>query len=113
VLDCRARNLATAGRFAGPDRRAAVARLNAEIECISRVVVHPMFRGAGLAVRLVRHVLATAPVRYVEALAAMGAIHPFFASAGMADHGRHAGRRSEYSYYLAVTHAHETSSQED
>ncbi|MFP4052543.1 MAG: ATP-binding cassette domain-containing protein [Phycisphaerae bacterium] len=113
VLDCRARNAVTTGRFAGPDRKAAVARLNAEMECISRVVVHPIFRGAGLAVRLVRHVLDTAPTRYVEALAAMGAIHPFFAIAGMTDHGRHPGRRGEYSYYLADTHANATPPQED
>ncbi|MCD6304231.1 MAG: AAA family ATPase [Planctomycetes bacterium] len=79
----RGRNLATGGRYAGPDRAAALRRLNAEIECISRVVVHPTFRGLGLAVRLVRHALATAETPLVEALAAMGRLHPFFERAGM------------------------------
>lgn len=100
VLQCRGRNEATGGRYCGCDRKAAVARLNAEMECISRVVVHPMVRGAHLAVRLVKHVLKTAGTPRVEALAAMGAVHPFFRLAGMSDHGRFAGRRGEYSYYL-------------
>jgi hypothetical protein len=55
---------------------------------ISRVIVHPMFRGTGLAVRLVRHVLEHAETRYVEALAAMGRVNPFFKRAGMAEFDR-------------------------
>ena len=66
---------------AGP--LAWISRLNAELECISRVIVHPAFRGGGLAVRLVRHALADARTPMVEALAAMGAVHPFFELAGM------------------------------
>jgi len=57
--------------------------LNEELECISRVVVHPMFRGCGLAVKLVRRAIAAAETPMVEALAAMGAVHPFFEKAGM------------------------------
>lgn len=79
----RGRNLATGGRYAGPDRRAALDLLNREVECISRVIVHPTFRGCGLAVGLVRHALATAETPMVEALAAMGRVHPFFELAGM------------------------------
>jgi len=92
----RGRNRATAGRYAGPDRAAALALLNREVECISRVVVHPVYRGCGLAVRLVRHALATARAPLVEALAAMGAVHPFFELAGMTPHAvgpdRHVAR---------------------
>jgi len=83
VINVRGRNRAFAGRYSGPDRQAAVARLNAEVECISRVVVHPAFRGAGLAVAMVRHALERAETSRVEALAAMGAVHPFFERAGM------------------------------
>lgn len=79
----RGRNLATGARYAGPDRAAALELLNAEMECISRVIVHPTYRGCGLAVRLVRHALATARTPLIEALAAMGRIHPFFERAGM------------------------------
>lgn len=100
VLRCRGRNVATGGRYIGPNRRRAVRRLNDEIECISRVVVHPIYRGCGLAVRLTRHALRHAATPFVEALAAMGAVHPFFELAGMTCHG-HFGEGSGYRYYLS------------
>ncbi len=84
VLYCRGRNLVSAGRYHRGNRRAAIARLNAEVECISRVVVHPLYRGMGLARQLVRHVVRTSPVSLVESLAVMGRVHPFFEQAGMA-----------------------------
>ena len=83
LLTVRGRNIATAGRYSGADRREATRRLNREVECISRVIVHPTYRGSGLAERLVRHALATAQTPLVEALAAMGRVHPFFEKAGM------------------------------
>jgi len=83
LMNVRGRNVATGGRYAGRDRREAIARLNREMECISRVVVHPTVRGRGLAERLVLHALATAQTPMVEALAAMGRVHPFFERAGM------------------------------
>lgn len=88
-LSCRMRDHATDDRYAGirsPRQRAAV--LNAELRCISRVVVHPAWRGTGLAVRLVRHALHTATTPLTEALAAMGHVHPFFARAGMTAYHR-------------------------
>ena len=56
---------------------------NAHVRTISRVVVHPQFRGVGLASELVRRIIAECPTRYVEALAVMGRGHPFFEKAGM------------------------------
>ena len=105
VLCCRGRNVATRGRYTSKraGQRAAIARLNAELECISRVVVHPMYRSTGLAVRLVRHALAHAQTPLVEALAVMGAMHPFFERARMLPFGRFAGREKRYCYYLAYT----------
>lgn len=102
VLQCRGRNVATGGRYVGPDRRASTGLLNAEIECISRVIVHPIYRGCGLAVRLVRHALHAATAPLVEALATMGAIHPFFELGGMNAFGRFPGRSLNYNYYLAA-----------
>lgn len=63
-----------------PDRHRWV---NANLRTISRVIVHPTFRSLGLAVRLVRHILANYPTRYIEALALMGHLHPLFEQAGM------------------------------
>jgi GNAT superfamily N-acetyltransferase len=89
ALSCALRNAALADRHAGWSDRAAAARLlNAEVRCISRVVVHPQWRGLGLAVRLVRRALATMTTPYTEALAAMGRVHPFFELAGMTAYHR-------------------------
>jgi GNAT superfamily N-acetyltransferase len=100
AIRCRGRNLALPGRYVGRDCRASLALLNAEVECISRVVVHPVYRGCGLAVALVRHALATAETPLVEALAVMGGVHPLFARAGMQHIGRFSGGR-RYHYFVA------------
>ena len=57
--------------------------VNANVRTISRVIVHPQFRSLGVAVALVRRVLSECPTRYVEAVAAMGEVHPLFERAGM------------------------------
>lgn len=57
--------------------------LNANIRCISRVIVDPRYRGVGLAAKLVGQTLPLAGVPIVEAIAAMGQVNPFFEKAGM------------------------------
>jgi N-acetylglutamate synthase-like GNAT family acetyltransferase len=57
--------------------------VNRHVRTISRVIVHPQFRALGIASQLVRRILQDCPTRYVEAVAAMGAVHPFFERAGM------------------------------
>lgn len=74
------------GRYLpGSDRmKAHVAQaINKEVETISRVVVHPTFRGIGLGVKLIRETLKLRTTRFVEMSAAMGRINPFAAKAGM------------------------------
>ena len=89
ALSCSLRDHATAGRYVGWADRASAARLlNDEVRCISRVVVHPQWRGLGLAVRLVRAALETMTTPCTEALAAMGRVHPFFRRAGMTEYRR-------------------------
>ena len=89
ALGCALRRMALPGVFDLKDRSLAAAKLNRDMRTISRVIVHPMFRSArGLAVRLVRHVLENAQTPYVEALAAMGRVHPFFRKAGMREFDR-------------------------
>lgn len=89
TLSCAARDLALGHRYGPPltpAQRGAL--LSREMRCLSRVVVHPTYRGVGLAVRLVRHALATAPTPFTEAMAAMGRVHPFFERAGMTRYDR-------------------------
>lgn len=89
ALSCASRDKALHGRYRDWSNRTMAARLlNREMRCISRVVVHPQYRGLGLAVAMVRHALQTAETRYTEALAAMGAVHPFFRLAGMREYRR-------------------------
>ncbi len=90
VLGCRMRDWALGGRYGGvQDRRQRATLVNREVRCISRVVVHPQWRGLGVAVRLVGATLAAAATVYTEAMAAMGRVHPFFERAGMTAYRRH------------------------
>ncbi len=87
VRNCAARNAVFGDRYAGGGRGARGSRwLSDQVRCISRVIVHPRWRGLGLAARLVQWALATRTTPVVEALAAMGAIHPFLERAGMTRH---------------------------
>lgn len=57
--------------------------LNRDFITISRVVIHPKYRGVGLAVRLVKETLPKVGYKYVEALVVMAKYNPFFKKAGM------------------------------
>jgi GNAT superfamily N-acetyltransferase len=88
-LSCKMRNWALNDRYGSwlaPRQRATL--LNRELRVISRVVVHPCWRGLGLAVRMVRTALAEPTTIYTEALAAMGRVNPFFERSGMTAYHR-------------------------
>ncbi|MCS7117249.1 MAG: ATP-binding cassette domain-containing protein [Thaumarchaeota archaeon] len=57
--------------------------LNDHFVRISRVVVHPKFRGIGLGVELVKRTMPLVGKPYVETLAVMARYNPFFERAGM------------------------------
>ena len=82
-LNSAARDAATGGCFAGLSKAEKLARLNACVRRISRVIIEPRYRGLGLAARLVRDTLPLAGTALVEASASMGHWHPFFERAGM------------------------------
>jgi len=82
-LNCAARRAATGEMFRGHSKRDTLAWLNANVRRISRVIVEPRYRGLGLVVRLVRQTLPLAGTAWVEAVATMGAVNPFFERAGM------------------------------
>jgi ABC-type transport system involved in cytochrome c biogenesis ATPase subunit/GNAT superfamily N-acetyltransferase len=64
--------------------------INEEITRISRVVIHPKFRGIGLGELLVRETLPKVAAKVIEVLAVMARYNPFFERAGMlrVDYGR-------------------------
>jgi ABC-type lipoprotein export system ATPase subunit len=78
MLELSLRNRVTGGRFVRQGER-----LNREVRVLKRLVIHPDVRGCGLGHWLVRRTLPLAGTRFVECLAAMGAINPVFEKAGM------------------------------
>ena len=57
--------------------------INEEIARISRVVIHPKFRGIGLGAFLVKETMSKVNAKVIEALAVMARYNPFFEKAGM------------------------------
>jgi GNAT superfamily N-acetyltransferase len=94
-LSLAARNRATGGRYRVGRNLAAGRLVNEELRIVSRVVIAPNWRGLGLAKRLVAETLPRVGTPYVEALAAMGRVHPFFEQAGMTAYASPAPAGSE------------------
>ena len=77
------RNTVTGGYFSGLSRGAGLSLLNEHVQCISRVIIDPQYRGLGLASRLVKETMPLTGAAMVEASSVMGCFHPFFKRAGM------------------------------
>lgn len=56
--------------------------LNRQLVMLSRVVLHPTYRGAGLAAAFVQAACRACRWPWIETLAEMGHLHPFFEHAG-------------------------------
>ena len=80
-----------------PDSRQLAPFVNRHLRTISRVIVHPQFRGIGLASLLIRATCALTDTPFVEAIARMGASHPLFQRGGMT---RHPTLPREAAYFL-------------
>lgn len=63
--------------------RARALSANSLVRTISRVIIHPQWRGTGLAVRLVREYLNAPDTPLTETVASMAQFCPFFHAAGM------------------------------
>ena len=87
-LGCQLRDEATGFRYRKLSPHSSAVMINREFRTIARVVIHPQWRGLGLAVRLVKHALSNPETIYTEALAAMGHVHPFFERSGMIRYDR-------------------------
>jgi ABC-type lipoprotein export system ATPase subunit len=85
VFTTPAASLTLRTRFFGltnPRSRVALAALNEQLWLLARVVLHPTYRGAGIAAGFVRQACRSCPVPWVETLTAMGHANPFFERAG-------------------------------
>lgn len=85
-LQVAARNkvFGTRYRFVSKETRSlATARINNEIDRVSRTVIHPTFRGMGLAQKLFRTTMPLRRMRVIEASATMAAINPYHERCGM------------------------------
>ena len=56
--------------------------LNRQLWLLQRVVLHPTYRGAGIAAAFVRRACELCPVPWIETLSAMARANPFFERAG-------------------------------
>jgi len=65
-----------------PRSSVALSALNRQLWLLSRVVLHPTYRGAGIAAAFVRRACRSCPVDWIETLTAMGQANPFFERAG-------------------------------
>ena len=81
ALNCRAREAAL--QLGRVPKEWKWAYLNRHLRTISRVIVHPQYRGIGLSSAVVRFMLQQAPTRYVESISRLAAHHPLFERAGM------------------------------
>jgi hypothetical protein len=78
------RNIATGGLFTQLGSSSVNLQLiNQNIRTISRVVIEPRYRALGLAYELVQKTMPMLKMAYIEALAVMGKVNPFFEKAGM------------------------------
>lgn len=108
VFSAPAASLTLRSRFFGlDDPRAPVAlsALNEQMWALQRVVLHPTYRGAGIASLFVRRACAACPVDWIETLTAMGRANPFFECAGFLKVGTigRNGRKGQFGPGSAAT----------
>jgi ABC-type ATPase with predicted acetyltransferase domain len=68
--------------------------MNRNIWLLQRVVLHPSYRGAGMASAFIRRACELCPVPFVETLSAMARVNPVFEKAGFTRVGTVPGKRS-------------------
>jgi ABC-type ATPase with predicted acetyltransferase domain len=105
VANLRLRNkfFGLSGRMNGD----TLAALTKQLWVLARVVIHPTYRGAGIAAAFVKRACELCRVPWIEALAAMGRANPFFEKAGFkkvgvirkSEPGRVSARRNEQDQY--------------
>ena len=117
VFSAPAAALALRSRYFGltnPRSSVALAALNRQLWLLSRVVLHPTYRGAGIGAEFVRWACETCPVKWIETLSAMGRASPFFERAGftrvgVVERSTHSRERSGVCQFAGPTRCVSTS----
>jgi len=103
ALRHRSRFFGLSGRWS----RVKLQALNKQLVTLSRVVLHPTYRGAGLAAKFIHASCRSCPSPWIEALAEMGHINPFFERAGFVRvgvTGPHTASRASHSALYGARH---------
>lgn len=79
--------------LSGKWTRLGLQSLNRQLVVLSRVVLHPAYRGAGLGAEFVRRSCRACPYPWIETLAEMGHLNPVFERAGFERVGTSSPRR--------------------
>jgi len=85
VFGPSAMSLGPRNRFFGLSGRwtkTGLSAMNKQLVCLQRVVLHPAYRGAGLAAQFVKRCCEALEWPWIESLAEMGRINPFLEKAG-------------------------------
>ena len=85
VFAAPAASLSLRTRYFGlfdPRSPVSLAALNEQLWLLQRVVLHPSYRGAGIASWFVRRACESCAIDWIETLTAMGRANPFFERAG-------------------------------
>ena len=85
VFSAPAASLALRSRYFGlknPRSGLALQSMNAQLWLLQRVVLHPTYRGAGIAADFIRRACELCDIDWIETLSAMGHANPFFERAG-------------------------------
>lgn len=69
---------------------------------LSRVVLHPTYRGAGLAADFIRRSCESCPWPWIETLTEMGHVHPFFEKAGFVRVGSSSSPKKSRAAHSAI-----------
>jgi hypothetical protein len=97
-LQQRSRFFGLSGRWSSWQLKA----LNAQVAMLSRVVLHPTYRGAGLAAQFIRRSCESCPWPWIETLTEMGHVHPFFEKAGFVRVGASKSRKQSQEAHSAI-----------
>jgi len=81
-LALKGRNLYTDGKYNKMTKETCT-EINEKFECIARVILHPKFRGLGLAYHFLQEYFKLSTCSYIETVAVMANYSPFFEKAGM------------------------------